>query len=48
MRDELYAVMTQKLGPAGRDHWIEDWRMQTVVLEKGELRPGRLWAHKPV
>ena len=48
MRGELYDVMTRKLGSEGRDHWIEDWRMQTVVLEKGELRPGRMWARKPL
>jgi len=47
MKSELFDVMTEKLGADLRDHWIEDWRMQTVVLENGELRPGRLWARKP-
>jgi phosphoethanolamine N-methyltransferase len=47
MKGELFDLMTEKLGEEVRDHFIEDWRMLTVVLEKGELRPGRLWATKP-
>jgi phosphoethanolamine N-methyltransferase len=46
LKGELFDVMTQKLGKEARDHFIEDWRMLTVVLEKGELRPGRFWARK--
>ena len=47
LKGELYQTLTTRLGPAVRDHFLEDWRMLTVVLEKGELRPGRLWATKP-
>ncbi len=47
LKGELFDVMTDKLGIDARDHFIEDWRMLTVVLEKGELRPGRLWAIRP-
>ena len=47
MKGELFDLMTEKLGVEVRDHFIEDWRMLTVVLDKGELRPGRLWARKP-
>ena len=47
LKGELFDVLTKKLGPEARDHFVEDWRMLTVVLEKGELRPGRLWARKP-
>ncbi len=47
LKGELYDVMTKKLGDASRDHFLEDWRMLTVVLDKGELRPGRIWARKP-
>jgi phosphoethanolamine N-methyltransferase len=47
LKGELFDVMTEKLGIEARDHFIEDWRMLTVVLEKGELRPGRLWATRP-
>jgi SAM-dependent methyltransferase len=34
-----HARMTGLLGPERRDHFIEDWRMLTVVLDNGELRP---------
>jgi hypothetical protein len=47
MKGELFDLMTEKLGEKARDHFLEDWRMLTVVLDKGELRPGRLWARKP-
>jgi phosphoethanolamine N-methyltransferase len=47
MKGELFDLMTEKLGTKVRDHYLEDWRMLTVVLDKGELRPGRLWATKP-
>jgi SAM-dependent methyltransferase len=47
IKGELFDLMTEKLGAEARDHFIEDWRMLTVVLERGELRPGRLWARKP-
>lgn len=47
LKGELFGLMTEKLGVEPRDHFIEDWRMLTVVLDKGELRPGRLWATKP-
>ncbi|HET6619230.1 MAG TPA: methyltransferase domain-containing protein [Dongiaceae bacterium] len=47
LKGELFGLMTEKLGVDARDHFIEDWRMLTVVLDKGELRPGRLWASKP-
>ncbi|WP_119300069.1 methyltransferase domain-containing protein [Dongia deserti] len=46
MWGELFDLMTQSLGAEMRDHFIEDWRMMTVVLDRGELRPGRLWARK--
>jgi len=46
LKGELFDVMTRKLGEETRDHFVEDWRMLTVVLERGELRPGRLWARK--
>jgi phosphoethanolamine N-methyltransferase len=47
LKGELFDLVTQQLGGEARDHFIEDWRMLTVVLDKGELRPGRLWASKP-
>jgi phosphoethanolamine N-methyltransferase len=47
LRGELFDVMTQQLGAESRDHFVEDWRSLTVVLDKGELRPARFWARKP-
>jgi phosphoethanolamine N-methyltransferase len=47
LRGELYDEVGARLGAAARDHFIEDWRMLTVVTASGELRPGRMWATKP-
>ncbi len=47
MKGELFDLMAEKLGTEVRDHFLEDWRMLTVVLDKGELRPGRMWGRKP-
>ena len=47
LKGPLYAAMTAQLGALSRDHFIEDWRSLTVVLDKGELRPARFWARKP-
>jgi phosphoethanolamine N-methyltransferase len=47
LKGELFGLMTEKLGTEVRDHYLEDWRMLTVVLDKGELRPGRMWGAKP-
>lgn len=47
LRGELYDEVGVRLGVAARDHFIEDWRMLTVVTAAGELRPGRMWATKP-
>ncbi|MFQ5938767.1 MAG: methyltransferase domain-containing protein [Alphaproteobacteria bacterium] len=47
MQGPLYARMGELLGPEKRAHFIEDWRAMTIVLDKGELRTGRLRARKP-
>lgn len=47
MKGELGPVMLAELGEAGNAHFLEDWRSLTVVLDKGELRPARIWATKP-
>ena len=47
MRGPLRARMGALLGPEKRAHFIEDWRAMAVVLDKGELRTGRLRARKP-
>lgn len=43
----LYPRMVALLGKDKADHFVEDWRALTVVLDKGELRPGRWRARKP-
>lgn len=47
MTGEWYGRMTELLGPERRDHFIEDWRMLTVVLDQGQLRPAYYRAQKP-
>ncbi len=48
MQNEWFDRMTELLGPEARDHFIEDWRMLTVVLDNGELRPAYFRGRKPV
>ena len=47
MLGPLRPKMMTLLGPEKTDHFIEDWRSMTVVLDKRELRPGRYRARKP-
>jgi phosphoethanolamine N-methyltransferase len=47
LKGPLFDTMTAQLGADSRNHFIEDWRSLTVVLDKGELRPARFWARKP-
>ena len=47
MKGPLYARMGEVLGPEKQAHFVENWRMLTVVLDAGELRTGRLRARKP-
>jgi phosphoethanolamine N-methyltransferase len=47
LRGPLAAYLTEQLGPEQHAHFVEDWRSLTVVLDKGELRTGRLRARKP-
>ena len=47
MQGPLHDQMAEALGPEMQAHFIEDWRMLTVVLDAGELRTGRLRARKP-
>jgi ubiquinone/menaquinone biosynthesis C-methylase UbiE len=48
MKGPLHSRMVELLGEKGAQHFIEDWRSMTVVLDKGEMRPGRYRARKPV
>lgn len=45
---ELYSRVTELLGREQADHFVENWRAMTVVLDKGEHRPGRWRAQKPL
>lgn len=47
MKGALRPRMLELLGPEQTEHFIEDWRSMTVVLDKGEMRPGRYRARKP-
>jgi ubiquinone/menaquinone biosynthesis C-methylase UbiE len=47
MNGEWYERMTGLLGPERRDHFIEDWRALTVVLDNGELRPAYFRGRRP-
>lgn len=47
MRGPLAARMRELLGPEQQAHFVEDWRAMAVVLDKGELRPGRYRGRKP-
>lgn len=48
MTGEWFETMTGLLGPTRRDHFIEDWRVLTVVLDQGQLRPAYFRAQKPL
>ena len=39
--------MRDLLGDEQTEHIVENWRMLCVVIDNGELRPGRLRATKP-
>lgn len=47
MQGRLKQPMIDALGADGQAYYEEDWRSLTVVLDNGELRPGRFWARKP-
>ena len=47
MKGPLEQPMLATLGAKAQAHFVENWRAMTVVLDKGELRPGRFRARKP-
>ncbi len=47
MKGELHAQMAAALGKDRAEHYVENWRASTVVLDNGELRTCRFRAHKP-
>jgi phosphoethanolamine N-methyltransferase len=48
MKGPLNPRMVELLGREKAGHFVENWRAMVVVLEKGEKRPGRYRARKPV
>ena len=47
MKDRLKPAMIDALGEDGQAYYEENWRAMCVVLDSGELRPGRFRARKP-
>jgi phosphoethanolamine N-methyltransferase len=47
MNGELHEPMVAALGKDRAEHFVENWRATTVVLDNGELRTCRFRAHKP-
>jgi phosphoethanolamine N-methyltransferase len=44
---EAADFLIPKIGRDWYDHYVEDWRSLVVVVDNGDLRPGRLRARKP-
>ena len=47
IKGPLNARMRELLGDEKTEHFVENWRMLCVVIDNGELCPGRLRASKP-
>ncbi len=47
LQGPLNQTLLETLGQERHDHFIENWRALTVVVDAGDLRPGRLRAYTP-
>ncbi|NIV16820.1 MAG: methyltransferase domain-containing protein [Woeseiaceae bacterium] len=47
MRGDLYPRMVELLGQADADHFVENWRAMTVVIDSGEMRQGYFRGRRP-
>lgn len=47
LRGELYGRMQTIIGKEASEHFIEDWRAMTVVIDAGEMRQGYCRARRP-
>ncbi|MGD9744252.1 MAG: class I SAM-dependent methyltransferase [Dongiaceae bacterium] len=47
MKGPLHPCMIELLGAEQAAHFVENWRAMTVVLDRGDLNPGRYRARKP-
>ena len=46
LQHEMEDAVLALLGKEWHDHFVENWRALVVVLDSGDLRPGRLRALK--
>ena len=46
MKGDLYPRMVEALGRAQADHFVENWRAMTVVIDNGEMRTGYVRGRK--
>ena len=47
MKGPLKAQMIELLGRDQQEHFVANWRAMVIVLDKGEMRPGRYRGFKP-
>jgi phosphoethanolamine N-methyltransferase len=47
LQTTLAESLREQIGDEWFIHFVEDWRSLTVVMDNGDLRPGRLRARKP-
>lgn len=47
IRGDLYPRMVELLGKKDADHFVEDWRAMTVVIDKGEMQQGYCRGQRP-
>jgi phosphoethanolamine N-methyltransferase len=47
LQTSLAGPLTEMVGQEWQTHFVENWRAIVVVLDNGDLRPGRLRARKP-
>ena len=47
LKEQLYPQLVAALGQVDADHFVEDWRAMTVVIDNGEMKQGYLRGKKP-
>jgi len=47
IRGDLYDRMVELLGQSDADHFVENWRAMTIVIDKGEMRQGYCRGQRP-
>jgi ubiquinone/menaquinone biosynthesis C-methylase UbiE len=46
MEGTLRTTIVERIGAARAQHFLDNWRQLVLVLQRGELRPGHIRAHK--